>query len=139
MKTTGRIAVIGAGFMGAVIACIYRRYGYHIALHDKEPSMLKSFQQRTLPIAETICNAEHPIDAILGKVTTHPNLEEAVESAFLVHEIVQEDLETKQKLFALLHQVSAPEAVLATNTSSFRLTEICREVQRKNGYWAFIS
>ena len=67
METTGRIAVIGAGFMGAVIACIYGRHGYHVALHDKEPSMLKSFQQRTLPIAETICSAEHPIDAILDK------------------------------------------------------------------------
>ncbi len=131
METTGRIAVIGAGFMGAVIACIYGRHGYHVALHDKEPSMLKSFQQRTLPIAETICSAEHPIDAILGNVTTHPNLEEAIDSAFLVHEIVQEDLETKQKLFALLDQVCPPEAVLATNTSSFLLTEICREVHRK--------
>jgi 3-hydroxybutyryl-CoA dehydrogenase len=74
---------------------------------------------------------KHPIDAILGNVSIHRDLEEAVDGAFLVHEVVQEDLETKQNLFALLDQMCAPKTVLATNTSSFLLTEICREVRRK--------
>jgi 3-hydroxybutyryl-CoA dehydrogenase len=126
-----RIAIVGAGFMGAVIASIYGRHGYHVVLHDKDSSLLESFGQRALPIAETLSDAEHPIDAILGNVTPNAELEEAVDGAFLVHEIVQEDLETKQKLFALLDQVCEPQTVLATNTSSFLLTEICREVERK--------
>jgi 3-hydroxybutyryl-CoA dehydrogenase len=44
---------------------------------------------------------------------------------------VQEDLRAKQELFALLDRRCESDVVLATNTSSFLLTDICRGVQRR--------
>ena len=40
MQHSGRITVIGAGFMGTVIATLYARHGYKVALHDTATQML---------------------------------------------------------------------------------------------------
>ncbi len=131
MNDSKRIAIVGAGFMGCVIATLYARHGYSVALHDIHPPTLESFRERARPIAETLADADHPAEAMLCSVVAEPDLEKAVAGAFLVHEIVQEELSAKQELFSRLDRVCGPEVVLATNTSSFLLTDICRDVHRR--------
>jgi 3-hydroxybutyryl-CoA dehydrogenase len=126
-----RIAVIGAGFMGSVISTLYSRHGYDVALHDTNSATLDSYRDRALPIAKSIANEENPVDKILANVVPKKRLEEAIDGAFLVHEVVQEVLEIKQALFGQLDRLCSPEVVLATNTSSFLLTDICRDVKRR--------
>jgi 3-hydroxybutyryl-CoA dehydrogenase len=60
MERPNRIAVIGAGFMGTVIATLYARYGYDVRLHDAIPSMLDSYNERALPIGASLANADQP-------------------------------------------------------------------------------
>jgi 3-hydroxybutyryl-CoA dehydrogenase len=129
MQNLNRITVVGAGFMGCVIATLYARYGYNVVLHDIQAHMLDSYQDRALPIAEILANAELPVRKILDNVATATELEAAVDGAFLVHEIVQEVLPIKQALFASLDRICGSQIVLATNTSSFLLTDICRDVK----------
>jgi 3-hydroxybutyryl-CoA dehydrogenase len=129
MQNSNRITVVGAGFMGCVIATLYARYGYNVVLHDIQAPMLDSYQQRALPIAEILADTERPVEKILASVTTAKELDAAVDGAFLVHETVQEDLPIKQKLFASLDRICGSQTVLATNTSSFMLTAICRDVK----------
>jgi 3-hydroxybutyryl-CoA dehydrogenase len=117
MEKSKKIAVIGAGFMGAVIASIYARYGYNVALHDQIPSVLGSFHDRALPNVQNLSNAEHSVEDIFGNITVESELDGAIDGAFLVHEIVQEDLRAKQELFALLDRRCESHVVLATNTS----------------------
>lgn len=132
MQNSNRITVVGAGFMGCVIATLYARYGYDVVLHDVEVSMLESYRQRALPIAEMLAGPDLPVEKILDNVVTVPELEAAVAGAFLVHEVVQEVLPVKQALFATLDRLCGPQTVLATNTSSFLLTEICRDMKRRD-------
>ncbi len=40
MQQPKNITVIGAGFMGCVIATIYARHGYAVVLHDTMPAAL---------------------------------------------------------------------------------------------------
>ena len=54
MDQPERITVIGAGFMGSVIATLYARHGFAVALHDSEPATLASFPERALPIAHIL-------------------------------------------------------------------------------------
>jgi 3-hydroxybutyryl-CoA dehydrogenase len=117
--------------MGTVIATLYGRHGYHVALHDSQQAMLESYRQRASPIAGTLADAEHSVEQILDNVTTMGQLEPAIDEAFLVHEVVQEVLAIKQDLFALLDRLCAPDVVLASNTSSFLLTDICRDVKER--------
>jgi 3-hydroxybutyryl-CoA dehydrogenase len=131
MSDAKRIAVVGAGFMGCVIATLYARYGYDVFLHDVQSSMLDSYKQRALPIAKSLADQTNSADKILNSVSTVAGLDAAVEGAFLVHEVVQEDLAVKQALFSRLDSLCDSRIVLATNTSSFLLTEICKDVKRR--------
>lgn len=126
-----KIAVIGAGFMGSVIATVYARYGYRVALHDTQPGMLGGFRERALPIARKLAGPDGSADRILDRVTLTAGLGEAVEGAPLVHEVVQEELPTKQRLFGELDALCDPSVVLATNTSSFLLSEIVAGVRHR--------
>lgn len=131
MQSSKRIGVIGAGFMGCVIATLYARHGYTVLLHDIEASLLASYRDRARPIAEGLADAEHPVDRILDRVSTEPDLEAAIDRAFLVHEVVQEVLAVKQELFATLDRLCPPDIVLGTNTSSYLLSDICRDVRHR--------
>lgn len=125
MKYTGKVTVVGAGFMGAVIATLYARYGYDVALHDTSSEALASFRSRAEPIAASLVTAGESPGAILDRVTPNADLADAVRGAFLVQETVQEDLAVKQDLFRRLDDLCRPEVYLATNTSSLMLSAIC--------------
>ena len=127
----GRICVVGAGFMGCVIASLYARYGYEVALCDANAEMLDSFATRARPIAATFSNDGAEVAHILDRVTLETSLAAAVEGVFMVHEAVQEVLETKQEVFADLDRLCPAEVVLATNTSSLLLSDIVLHVEHK--------
>ncbi len=132
MVNPGKIAVVGAGFMGCVIATLYARHGYPTVLHDRQGDMLATFRERALPIAKSLATADRPAQQILDGVRLEADLEQALAGAMMVHEVVQEVLSTKQELFCLLDRLCPPEVLLATNTSSFMLTEICRDVVHRD-------
>jgi 3-hydroxybutyryl-CoA dehydrogenase len=125
------ITVIGAGFMGCVIATIYARYGFDVVLHDAVPGMLGSFVERALPIAHSLRTSEITPEEIVGRVRLVVALDVAVAQAELVHEVIQEDLSLKQDLFKKLDHLCPPSVVLASNTSSFLLSHLCRDVVHK--------
>ena len=128
MKQPKKITVIGAGFMGCVIATIYARHAYSVVLHDAIPAALASFRERALPIAHGIATPTDKAESIVGRVKVVADLNEALAGAELVHEVVQEDLPLKQALFGQLDRLCAPDVVLATNTSSFLISHLCRDV-----------
>lgn len=131
MHQPAQITVIGAGFMGCVIATIYARHGFDVVLHDAVPGMLGSFSQRALPIAKSLGTPRMSPEDIVSRVRLAETLEAAVDGTDLVHEVIQEDLALKQELFKRLDQLCAPSVVLASNTSSFLLSHLCRDVVHK--------
>jgi 3-hydroxybutyryl-CoA dehydrogenase len=128
---THNIAVVGAGFMGGVVATIYARHGYTVKLYDAIPSMLESFHSRALPIAQSLATPEHSPESIVGRITLAHTLQEAIVGAQMVHEVIQEDLALKQALFSELDRMCDASVVLATNTSSFLLSHLSRDVVHK--------
>jgi 3-hydroxybutyryl-CoA dehydrogenase len=131
MDNSGKIAVVGAGFMGCVIATLYARHGYQITLNDVVPAMLDTFAERARPFAESLADQKTPADTILSNIRLEADLRIAVDGAFLVQEVVQEDLDLKQNIFTKLDKLCAPSVILATNTSSYLLTDICRDVEHR--------
>ena len=130
-KSNREITVVGAGFMGTVIAPIYARHGYHVRITDLVPKALETFHERAKPIVASLVNERMDADAILANVKLEPALDTAVKGSFFVQEVIHENLEAKQELFAKLDQMCPPEVVLATNTSSFRLSDVCKDVRHR--------
>jgi 3-hydroxybutyryl-CoA dehydrogenase len=130
-KSNREITVVGAGFMGTVIAPIYARHGYRVHITDLMPKALETFHDRAKPIVASLVNERMDADGILANVKLEPALGAAVKDSFFVQEVIDENLEAKQELFAKLDQICPPEVVLATNTSSFRLSDVCKDVRHR--------
>ena len=131
MAAKRSIAVVGGGFMGSVIATLYARYGYKVRVTDAVPGTLETLLERARPIAEFLAHAGADAQAILAGIETVSRLEDAVRDAFFVHEVIHENMRAKQELFARLDAVCKPQVVLATNTSSLKLSEIFRDVRHR--------
>jgi 3-hydroxybutyryl-CoA dehydrogenase len=126
------ITVVGAGFMGTVIATLYARHGYRVRITDVASEALETFRARAKPIAESLVDNQLDSDTILASVETESDLDKAIKYSFFVHEAIHENLEAKQQLFAKLDEACPSAVVLGTNTSSYRLSEICRHVRQRD-------
>lgn len=115
-----RVAVIGAGTMGADIAGVFASHGYDVALSSRSRSTLD----------QALIRIEERFGATVQRVVTTTDQQEAAEGAVLVSENVIEDLAVKRTVFAELEDVVTDECVLTTNTSSVPITDIGRALRR---------
>ena len=116
-----KVAVVGAGTMGAQIATLTAFSGREVTLFDAIPdAMHRAMQRIEQQIAPEIDRAAmlpaKPAEAI-GRIELAGSLEEAVTGVDLVIEAVREDVDVKRALFAELDRL-APHAILSTNSSS---------------------
>jgi 3-hydroxybutyryl-CoA dehydrogenase len=125
------ITVVGAGFMGTVIATLYARHGYQVWITDVASEALETFRWRAEPIAASLVDEQMDSNTILAGVKTEADLDKAIRYSFFVHEAIHENLEAKQQLFARLDATCPSSVVLGTNTSSYKLSEICRDVRQR--------
>jgi len=123
-----RVAVIGAGTMGAGIAQVAATAGWWTVLFDVRPEALPAARET---IAAQLAGAvdrdkltPELRDATLERLTTADTVAEACTGVDLVIEAVVEDLEVKRAVMAAAAPVVAPGAILASNTSSLSLAAI---------------
>ena len=138
-----RIGVIGAGAMGRGIAMLFASAGQQVFLYDTRAEAIdqalgfnRDLLQRSL--AKGRITAEE-LEATMARMQPAHTLAELASCELLIEAIV-EILEVKQKLFVELEGLVAPDAVLATNTSSLSVTAIasaCRHPERVAGFHFF--
>ena len=126
------IGVVGAGAMGAGIAQLAAQCGHAVVLADAaSPSLTKAKDGHAKAIARDVekgrlTRAEG--DAVLARISYVGGVAEQdlkqFASCAMVLEAIVEDLAMKQGLFRALEQVLAPDAVLATNTSSLSVAAL---------------
>jgi len=124
-----RVHVIGAGAMGGDIAawCAWR--GFNVTLSDMKPEPLAGAIGRAAKLFDKIGHRRIDVRNALDRLM--PDLKgEGVGSADLVIEAVPEVLDLKRKVYAGIEPRMRPDAILATNTSSIPLEELCAGLQR---------
>ncbi len=128
------VAVVGAGLMGSGIAQVAATAGWDVVLRDvgddalaRGRAMVEASTARLVD-KERLEAAER--DAVLARIRTTTDLEEAAGGADVVVEAVFEQLEVKHEVFRVLDRVCGPEALLATNTSAIPITRIAAVTQR---------
>ena len=128
------VAVIGAGTMGAGIAQVCAQAGWDTRLFDAFPEGLKKGMARIdafwdKGIARGKTTAEQK-EEWSGNLQSCSDMAEAVNGVDLVIEAVPEILDLKQRIFAELDQLAPQNAVLGTNTSGLRISDIAAVTKR---------
>ena len=131
MSNIKKIAVCGAGTMGAGIAQVFAQHNFEVLIFDlTENQTQKAIEtiEKNLSVAieKGKLKAEEKV-AALAKIKTTSVLADV--KADLVIEAIVEKLEAKQELFASLAANNSPETILATNTSSISVTRIAKGIQ----------
>jgi len=128
-----KVAVIGAGTMGAGIAYVAALSGCEVALTDAAAAALP----RALQTVEGLLAGglkrgkltESDRAGVLTRLRTETTLAAAVAAADVIVEAIVEDLSAKQRLFADVERHAAAGALLATNTSSLSVGHIAAAVK----------
>jgi enoyl-CoA hydratase/3-hydroxyacyl-CoA dehydrogenase len=129
MSEVRTLAVIGAGNMGSGIAQKMATEGFRVLLVDLSEAQIDrglGIIRKTLEegVARKIFREGQVFD-ILGRIRKATDWAELSEAELIV-EAVFEDLNVKRDVFARLGKVAKPDAVLATNTSSFYVRDLAR-------------
>lgn len=119
-----RVAVVGAGLMGAQIGCEYALGGHDVVLHARDAAGAWERAHTGFDLVERY--RLRPADEVAGartRVTVSDDPTAAADRAELLVESLPEDLSLKA---AVLRRAldAAPEAIVATNTSSLAITAI---------------
>jgi 3-hydroxybutyryl-CoA dehydrogenase len=128
-----RVGVIGGGTMGNGIAQAFAASGFSVDLVDQSQAFVdKALGAIGKSLERVAKKQEWPADRaaqVLGRISGSTSLDGA-SGCQLIVEAVSEDAALKRKIFAELDRVTAPTAILATNTSSISITEIAAATRR---------
>lgn len=130
IKHTG---VLGLGTMGHGIVLTMSVAGCQVRGYDTSPLA----RQTAIPRIQANLNQmvavgvieEDRIDAILRRIAIGETEVEAVTDAEFVTEAVVEDLQVKQELFSRVESFVGPNTILASNTSSYPMTDIAARLR----------
>jgi 3-hydroxyacyl-CoA dehydrogenase len=117
-----KIAIIGSGFVGRAWSISFARAGHDIALWDQDPqapAKALDYIAGLLPDLgdNNLLSGAAPA-TIRERMHPASSLEEAVDGASYIQESTPENVEVKRAVFARLDSAAAPEAILASSTSS---------------------
>ena len=133
LQATDLIGVIGAGAMGSGIVQVALNAGHHVVLHDAAPAAL---DRGIASIADAYqrLQAKGKIDEAtrldrLGRLQRGAHLADLSKAALVIEAIV-ENIDIKAKVLAEVEALLAPNAIIASNTSSLSVTAIAARLQR---------
>lgn len=123
--------VAGAGAMGVTLARLFAQQGYEVTLWNRRDSSLVRAQEEITQALTALAaqgRLEEPTDAVLARLTFTTDYA-VYETADFVVENIAEDLAVKHAFFQTLSHLVPPEAILTTNTSGLRVTDIAQAVK----------
>src|SRR5947207_1237839 len=128
-----KVGVVGCGLMGSGIVQVTAQAGFDTVVIEANDELLQRGLGRlrqTLDglVDKTKLDAKAR-DAILGRITGGVGLE-TLKACDLVVEAMTENQALKNETFATLDRICAPNAILATNTSSCNVTGMAAATKR---------
>ena len=133
MAEITRVGVIGAGTMGNGIAHVFARSGIAVVLAEVEqPALDRGLATIEKNLAREQAKGkltEQDVTAARGRITGTLDRSKLA-GCGLVVEAATERFAIKQSLFQELDRLLAPEAILASNTSSISITRLAATTAR---------
>ncbi|HFI0039158.1 TPA: 3-hydroxybutyryl-CoA dehydrogenase [Streptococcus suis] len=122
-----KVMVIGSGQMGSGIAQVFAQAGYTVYLNDIKLEFVerglagikKQFERAVSKEKMT----QEDADAALARLIPSTDYQDA-KDVHLVVEAATENRDIKLSIFKQLHEITSPDTILASNTSSLSVTDI---------------
>jgi enoyl-CoA hydratase/3-hydroxyacyl-CoA dehydrogenase len=132
MKIIKNVGVVGAGSMGAALAQKFAQENFNVILADREMAfvekglgniskMLNEGVEKKVFTTEQVAKY---LSSIKGTATLQD-----LKDCDLVVEAIFENFDAKSDLFKNLSEVLKSDAIIATNTSSFSISELAQSVK----------
>ncbi|MGB3437855.1 MAG: 3-hydroxyacyl-CoA dehydrogenase NAD-binding domain-containing protein [Actinophytocola sp.] len=135
--TASKVAVLGAGMMGAGIAYVCARGGMEVVLKDVTQEAADKGRDYSVKLFEKAVSrgkvTQDKADETLARIKATADAEDLA-GADLVIEAVFESTELKHKVFAEIENIVAPDAVLGSNTSTLPITGLADGVKRQEDF-----
>jgi 3-hydroxybutyryl-CoA dehydrogenase len=132
-----RMAVIGAGQMGAGIAQVAAQAGLQVVLADASPELAKRATDKLgVTLAKLVEKGKIPAaerDAVLGRIRAAKGIEDCAQADLAIEAIVENE-GVKKEVFRRLDALLRPEAILASNTSSISITALAAGTGRPDRF-----
>jgi len=116
-----RIAIIGAGLIGRSWAIVFARAGHAVSICDADSAALRAnlaLIDAALADLEAARLLDEPPGAVRARLRSADTLGDCVQGAGYVQENIGENRALKTALFAELDRLAAPDAILASSTST---------------------
>jgi 3-hydroxybutyryl-CoA dehydrogenase len=128
-----RIGVVGSGIMGSGVAEVAAKSGFEVVLRSRSQAgadaMLAGLDASLARQVKKGRLEESDAADVRSRVSAVTAIDELA-ACELVLESIVEDLAAKQELFRDLDRVCAPDAILATNTSTLPVVDMATVTQR---------
>lgn len=128
-----KIGVVGAGTMGSQIALFFAESSLETHLFDltidrldQAINSVRNILDRQVAMGKRTADNRQ---AVLSLIKTTTSLSDLADADF-IEEAVFEDIETKKKVFGALDSICEPKTIIATNTSTFSVSEIASATGR---------
>ncbi|OJF11125.1 3-hydroxyacyl-CoA dehydrogenase NAD-binding domain-containing protein [Couchioplanes caeruleus] len=136
-RRVNRVAVLGAGMMGAGIAYACARAGIHVVLKDISQESADNGKAYTEALLTKALGrgriTETDRDMLLARITPTAD-PQALAGCDAVVEAVFEDTALKHKVFQEIERIVAPDALLCSNTSTLPITVLAEGVARPEDF-----
>jgi len=112
------VTIVGAGTLGRLIATVFAAGGSDVRLFDTSSEQRDAGRDH---VEQHVAEVQQTLDLRpnrTGGVAAAGDLSSAVDGAWLVIESVPERVDVKIDVFGELDRIAAPDAILATNSSS---------------------
>jgi 3-hydroxybutyryl-CoA dehydrogenase len=122
-----RVGVVGAGTMGNGIGQVFAQAGFDVRLIDAAPGALDraraTIEKSLGKLVEKGRLSEGERDDTLGRLSSGVNLDALADVDYVV-EAIYENADAKREIFARLDQLTRPDVILSSNTSSISITTL---------------
>lgn len=122
-----RVGVVGCGVMGSGIVEVCARAGLDVVYLEATKELVEVGRGRieasTLRAVERGKLSEQERDAALARVSGTTNVADLADRELMI-EAATEHYETKREVFRQLDEVTMPQAILASNTSSIPIVDL---------------
>ena len=127
------IGVVGAGTMGNGIAQVAARAGNRVVMRDVQDEFLERGMSAIGKSLQRDVDKERLSEdekrSVIARIRTTTALDDLRDASFVI-EAVTEHLEVKTEVFKMLDEITKPETVLASNTSSISITKLGAATRR---------
>ncbi|MFG3344437.1 3-hydroxyacyl-CoA dehydrogenase NAD-binding domain-containing protein [Streptomyces sp. NPDC048018] len=136
-RTVRKVAVLGAGMMGAGIAYSCARAGIEVVLKDvtaEAAAKGKAYSEKLC--AKAVAKgrtSQEKADALLALITPTGDVADLA-GCDAVIEAVFEDTSLKHKVFQEIQHVVEPDALLCSNTSTLPISVLAEGVERRSDF-----